>query len=423
MAPDGSWLASGGDDGDGADLGRGHRAERAVLKGHTGRWRRWRWRRMAAGWPPAAMTATVRIWDVATGRERAVLKGHAGRCEAVAVAPDGSWLASGGDDGTVRIWDVAAGQERAILTGHAGWVMAVAVAPDGSWLASGGADGTVRIWDVATGRERAVLAGHTGGRRRWRWRRMAAGWPPAARTGRCGSGTWPPGRNGPSWKATPAGGGGGGGAGWQLAGLRPAMTGRCGSGMWPPGGNGPSWNGHTGWVYAVAVAPDGSWLASGGRDGTVRIWDVATGRERAVLEGHTSVVRRWRWRRMAAGWPPPAGTGRCGSGTWPPGGNGPSWTGHTRPVAAVAVAPDGSWLASGGQDGTVRIWDVATGRERAILDGHTSVVTAVAVAPDGSWLASGGDDGTVRIWDVATGQTRTLMRVEGTRLSVRVARC
>ena len=78
----------------------------------------------------------------------------------------------------------------------------------------------------------------------------------------------------------------------------------------------------------------------------MRIWDAATGQERAILKGHTG------------------------------------------PVSAVAVAPDGSWLASGGDDGTVRIWDAATGRERAILKGHTSPVGAVAVAPDGSWLAS-----------------------------------
>jgi WD40 repeat protein len=93
----------------------------------------------------------------------------------------------------------------------------------------------------------------------------------------------------------------------------------------------------------------------------VRIWDAATGRERARLDGHTG------------------------------------------PVAAVAVAPDGTWLATGSADGTVRIWDAATGRERARLDGHTGPVAAVAVAPDGTWLATGSADGTVRVWRMTDG--------------------
>ena len=69
----------------------------------------------------------------------------------------------------------------------------------------------------------------------------------------------------------------------------------------------------------------------------------------------------------------------------------------------MAIAPDGTWLASAGDDGTVRIWDPATGQQRATLTGHAGPVTAVAIAPDGTWLASAGDDGSVRIWDPATG--------------------
>jgi WD40 repeat protein len=121
----------------------------------------------------------------------------------------------------------------------------------------------------------------------------------------------------------------------------------------------------------LGVPPNGSWLASAGHDGEVRIWDPATGTIRHTL------------------------------------------TGHTGRVAALAVAPNGSWLASAGHDGEVRIWDPATGTIRHTLTGHTSWVAALAVAPDGSWIISGGDGGEVRIWDPTTGAPLTSLRVAG----------
>ena len=123
-------------------------------------------------------------------------------------------------------------------------------------------------------------------------------------------------------------------------------------------------------MVALTVAPDGTWLATGSSDRPVRVWDIATGRERA-LEGDTGFVR------------------------------------------AVAAGPDGTWLATASRDGTARIWDIATGRERAVLKNHTDCVTAVAVAPDGTWLATASRDGTARIWDAAGGHPRALMQVDG----------
>ncbi|MGH3809826.1 MAG: NB-ARC domain-containing protein, partial [Pseudonocardiaceae bacterium] len=106
--------------------------------------------------------------------------------------------------------------------------------------------------------------------------------------------------------------------------------------------------GHTGGVWALGVAPDGSWLASAGEGGEVRVWDPVTGAARHILTAHTSTV----------------------------------W--------ALVVAPDGSWLASASDDGEVRVWDPVTGTPRHILTGHTRMVRALVVAPDGSWLASAG---------------------------------
>jgi WD40 repeat protein len=72
-------------------------------------------------------------------------------------------------------------------------------------------------------------------------------------------------------------------------------------------------------------------------------------------------------------------------------------TGHTRRVTAVAIAPDGSWLATTSADKTARIW-AADGTARATLTGHRGRVTAVAISPDGSWLATASWDDTARIW-------------------------
>lgn len=87
-------------------------------------------------------------------------------------------------------------------------------------------------------------------------------------------------------------------------------------------------------------------------------------------------------------------------------------TGHRGPVQAVAIASDGTWLGSGGADGTVRIWDAASGKLQATWQGHHSAVDTLAVAPNGRLLASGGNDKTVRIWDTAVGDVLTLMRTE-----------
>ena len=84
--------------------------------------------------------------------------------------------------------------------------------------------------------------------------------------------------------------------------------------------------------------------------------------------------------------------------------------GHTDAVLCVAYAPDGKTLATGAMDGTVRLWDAATGKEKAVLRGHRKSVYAVAFSLNGKLLASGGGGMALRLWDAATGKRLAILK-------------
>ena len=83
----------------------------------------------------------------------------------------------------------------------------------------------------------------------------------------------------------------------------------------------------------------------------------------------------------------------------------------TSGVRGVALSADARILATGSEDGTVRLWETTTGRPFASLQGHTGGVWSVALSPDGTLLASGSTDGTVRLWQVSTGRPLARSRV------------
>ena len=163
--------------------------------------------------------------------------------------------------------------------------------------------------------------------------------------------------------------------------------------------------GHTDSVWSVTFSPDGRVLASGGADGTLRLWNVATHQPLGdPISDHTGDVY------SVAFSPDGKVLARASAdglihlltvATRRP--LGTPLTGHTRPVNSIAFSPDGKTLASGSLDATIRLWNVASGQPVGKpLTGHTGDVYCVAFSPDGKLLASGSADGTIRLWDVST---------------------
>jgi WD40 repeat protein len=116
-------------------------------------------------------------------------------------------------------------------------------------------------------------------------------------------------------------------------------------------------HGHAADLTAASFQRDGSRLVTASLDGTLRVWDVATGQQVWLLRGHAG------------------------------------------PVLAAAYSPDGTRIASGGQDRLLRLWDAATGEEMIRLAGHAEYICGVAFSPDGETIATGSGDFTVRLWD------------------------
>ena len=164
-------------------------------------------------------------------------------------------------------------------------------------------------------------------------------------------------------------------------------------------------------MLAVAFAPGGAALAAGGRDGSVRIADVASGATLRALDGHSDAVRGLAFTRGLA--PMAAGGGGVGggasTGSTPAPGTPSSSVSHGTPFGPGGGEPgDGAgaevFLVTASEDGTARVWALATGASRAVLRGHKGKLNGCAAAA-GVAITFGADKD-LRVWEIPTGVLR-----------------
>ena len=277
-----------------------------------------------------AQDATARIWDARTGEEildppgceaapegfsclsAAVSLGGQVWITDVAFGPDGATALTTGVDWTARIWDIASGAALARLDGHAKRVDGGAFNPDGSRVVTASADGTARIWNAATGAQLLLLQ-----------------------------------HDAPVTDAV-----------FDPDGERVLTSdGNDTLRLWNAGDGSlvRTFEG-AGAVGGISFNPDGSLIAAPA-DEAAKLFDVETGEQVALLQGHV---------------------GR---------------------VESASFSPDGAFLVTAGLDRTARVWDLDTGATVLVVRGHDGAVTRALFSPDGSRIASASQDRTARVWD------------------------
>lgn len=239
---------------------------------------------------------TFYLWDVVTKQEQTLSGMNYNSKERpyvthAVISPDSQTLTSWKthEDWNIRLWDISSGKHKQTLRGHKTRVKTVVFSPDSSMMASWSSKGdtTILLWDIATGKHKRTLKGHTN------------------------------------------------------------------------------------WVEDVSFSPDGKTLASGGLDGTIRIWNSETGKQgQSFMENSFA-------NDLAA---------------------------QSAAVTVVTFYSDGVVLASGHKNGSIRLWDLVTGKPIQTLRKHAGAVSSIVFGPDGKTLASTSKDATARLWDVATGE-------------------
>lgn len=371
--------------------------------------------------------ATLRLWDLETGKTLRVLEGHRDTVWKAVLASDGRKAVTGSGDGTLRIWDLQSGRTLHVLEGHQNQVNCVAMTPNGRTVLSGSGDGSFWIWNVGTEGADMVLSGHeeeilslalsSDGNRALTGSvdKTLRLWD--LELGICLK----------VLKDNPE-------PVWNVSITPDGKTGLSAGGgklqFWDldRGAKLLSIDGSFGFGTRFAVSPDQRRALTADDRKDLKLWDLQTGSTILQLEGGQ------RFSDVAF---TPDGKGALTASD-------DTRSGDTKLIyrnletgkivcelkgsrnlpenvlfgdqdddthSSVVIGPDGKTAFSGSQDGTLRLWDLQSGKNIRVLTGHRGKVSGVAIAPDGTWGASASEDRTVRLWDLRTG--KLLRSLEG----------
>lgn len=410
--------------------------------GHTDRVPGLAWHPSGAFLVSVGWDTTARVWEPTRDDPSVLLNAHSDQVNAVAFSPDGGLLACADSDFTIHVWDDPRhAKQKFVLTGHTDEIRALAFNANGTRLASAGADRVVHIWDTTTGklvagpnpsaRHSIAVAGpalfSTGGNRLQAWDRTTGErlWPADGADPVHFVAASPDGTRVVTTGPTPDA------KVWDVASRQVIQTlshtrGPIGSPSFSADGrllgtasmsDGLLWVWQLGTPEAVLVIPEAAdnstleavafhpggkyvavggldWLATSGADGALCVWDLeARDKHLTLTAGVTAVAFDATGRYLAAGTFSQAGQSVV------------VWdfekqekvfdlAGHHDRINAVAFSPDGSWLVSGGDDSTLRVWNVLTGR-LAVARQSDAAVQSLAFSPDGKFLYTGNGNTTV----------------------------
>ena len=278
----------------------------------------------------------IRFWSLKTNQVTRQFRAHNAGIAQLVVAPEDGFIATAGEDRVATVWSVILRTQstRAMLTGHSGQIWFTALSNDGQYMATGGTDKRILLRDNFSGTQPFAFDGN--------------------------------------YRA----------------------------------------------IYNVAVSPNGKMIASGHEDGKIELWDANSGKRLKTLTGHS--MRVWSLAFTAdnkqlyssgGDWENKDKPGEVKHWNLDDGKVVREFSGHKGLVYNLALSRDGKTLVTASHDKTIRIWDLATGKEKKSLNaGHA--VRALEFSPDGKILASCGNgdvvltdnanpEGTVIFWDAS----------------------